>query len=180
MKWISQCVCVYDNIGFTLSGRCSIKVHMTSSIAVRRLGARPQRQADCRSSRAFATGSPGHTLPCKMINGNDMWQLSTRKIISQISQMNEKHGLCEPTSGWALTSLIQLMIPFLACINSCSLIRSGSFPSSISGHPSVCRGLFCRYKHSHIEVIKPYTYWCYLLIICFSNVHLALQDRCPL
>lgn len=52
-------------LSLTLTGLCNIKVHITSSMAAIRLGARPHRQADCRSSRAFATGSPGQTLCCK-------------------------------------------------------------------------------------------------------------------
>lgn len=52
-----------------------------------------------------------------------------------------------PTSGWALRSLTQLRITFLACSRSCSLNISGCLTSSISGQPSVCMGLFCTHKH---------------------------------
>lgn len=59
--WHTRVIYV-QNIKQTLSGFCTTSAHMTISIAASRLGARPHRQADCRSSRTFATGSPGHTL----------------------------------------------------------------------------------------------------------------------
>lgn len=46
-------------------------------------------------------------------------------------------------SGWALRSLIQLMMTVLACSRSCSFMGLDIFPPSISGQPSVCIGLFC-------------------------------------
>ena len=62
-KYAVNCEYVYNRSSFhTFSKLWQMRVHMTSSIAVSRLGMRPQRQAECRSSSTFATGSPGHTL----------------------------------------------------------------------------------------------------------------------
>lgn len=71
----------------TLSGRCTTKVHMTSSIAVIRLGVRPHRQADCRSSRTLATGSPGHTLCCKITRVHKIQYLLSKSGVSSKERM---------------------------------------------------------------------------------------------
>ena len=158
----------------TLSGRCSSKVHMTSSIADSRLGTRPQRQADCRSSRTFATGSPGHTLCCEKISGNEMCH--SEKTIPCRNPSGEQ----ELTSGWALRSLVQLRIRFLAWIRSCSVIRLGSFPSSLSGQPSVCMGFFCRPITSTYLVNKPfYTLGQHSYILPLEMDHLDFLGLAP-
>lgn len=93
----------------TLSRPCVSKTHMSSSMAVRRLGMWWLLHAAWRSSRTWATASPGHTL----------------------------------CSGWALRSLVQLMMVLLAFSMSFSLNRSCSLHSLSSGQPSDCMGLFC-------------------------------------
>lgn len=55
------------------------------------------------------------------------------------------------TSGWALRSLIQLKITDLACWTSCSLVSPACLSSSISGQPSVCRGLFFGKTHTFVR-----------------------------
>lgn len=74
-----------------------------------------------------------------------------------------------PTSGWALRSLTQFRMTVLAWSRPCSLDTSSRLPSSGSGQPSVCMGLFCTNRPEHHWQKSPCAnkYYIQLFILFF-------------